>query len=381
MTEGSIAVSSWLKFFKDAGIPAGLGANYAVIFSDHRIQPEILGDLTREILVEMGIKAMGDIIAVLKHAKAVSEQISRDKTSQLLGVDDSPKRETLAADAVGGKSVFSRLGQDSASDPNRVFKRLGDQVPASKQDEDSFAGALKPDSTGTRVKKSVPVTIKRVADSPSPVDKKVVTTKMKKRQSILDRLGPATAIISPPATKKSRPSVEENLKVKKTVLKKRFVQRPSDLSSESSESEPEVRKSPKIIRLISKPAAKKKVVLKVGKRVTLRKSTAVPAKKTTILDRLGSKVSSTTTTKASQLAMRQKAPNTSVAQSLAKKKLVLPTGNLRSDRMKSDVRQRLSKKKIKPISSNDISSTTSAGIFKREVTMTQSSVFDRLGPK
>ncbi|XP_076817787.1 uncharacterized protein LOC143463242 isoform X2 [Clavelina lepadiformis] len=366
MTEGSIAVSSWLKFFKDAGIPAGLGANYAVIFSDHRIQPEILGDLTREILVEMGIKAMGDIIAVLKHAKAVSEQISRDKTSQLLGVDDSPKRETR---------------QDSASDPNRVFKRLGDQVPASKQDEDSFAGALKPDSTGTRVKKSVPVTIKRVADSPSPVDKKVVTTKMKKRQSILDRLGPATAIISPPATKKSRPSVEENLKVKKTVLKKRFVQRPSDLSSESSESEPEVRKSPKIIRLISKPAAKKKVVLKVGKRVTLRKSTAVPAKKTTILDRLGSKVSSTTTTKASQLAMRQKAPNTSVAQSLAKKKLVLPTGNLRSDRMKSDVRQRLSKKKIKPISSNDISSTTSAGIFKREVTMTQSSVFDRLGPK
>ena len=30
------AVSAWLQFFNDAGIPTGLGTNYAVTFCDHR---------------------------------------------------------------------------------------------------------------------------------------------------------------------------------------------------------------------------------------------------------------------------------------------------------------------------------------------------------
>jgi len=40
-----------------------------------RIQKDILGDLTREILADMGIKVMGDVIAILKQAKVVSEQV------------------------------------------------------------------------------------------------------------------------------------------------------------------------------------------------------------------------------------------------------------------------------------------------------------------
>lgn len=66
----------WLKFFTDAGIPPGEAVNYAVTFTDHRIQSTMLTDLNKEYLTEMGIKCMGDVIAILKQAKSVHSPVS-----------------------------------------------------------------------------------------------------------------------------------------------------------------------------------------------------------------------------------------------------------------------------------------------------------------
>lgn len=68
-------MSFWIKFFKEAGIPAGDAANYAVTFADHRIVRAMLLDLTKEYLNDMGISILGDVIAILKHAKAVHSQV------------------------------------------------------------------------------------------------------------------------------------------------------------------------------------------------------------------------------------------------------------------------------------------------------------------
>uniref|UniRef100_A0A8C6Z218 DUF5577 domain-containing protein n=1 Tax=Nothoprocta perdicaria TaxID=30464 RepID=A0A8C6Z218_NOTPE len=66
--------SEWIQFFKEAGIPPGPAVNYAVMFVDNRIQKTMLLDLNKEIMNELGITIVGDIIAILKHAKVVYRQ-------------------------------------------------------------------------------------------------------------------------------------------------------------------------------------------------------------------------------------------------------------------------------------------------------------------
>lgn len=59
----------------DTGIPSFASAKYASIFYENRIQSNMLMDLDKDILKEMGITVIGDIIAILKHAKDVYREV------------------------------------------------------------------------------------------------------------------------------------------------------------------------------------------------------------------------------------------------------------------------------------------------------------------
>ncbi|XP_011480829.1 uncharacterized protein C19orf47 homolog isoform X1 [Oryzias latipes] len=74
MASVTTGTSEWIQFFKDAGIPASLAVTYAVSFVDHRIQKNMLMDLSKDIMMDLGITVIGDIIAILKHAKQVYRQ-------------------------------------------------------------------------------------------------------------------------------------------------------------------------------------------------------------------------------------------------------------------------------------------------------------------
>lgn len=69
----------WVKFFQSAGVPAGAAATYAHIFYENRMELDMLTDLNKEYLREMGILPMGDIIAILRHARKVHDQNMREK--------------------------------------------------------------------------------------------------------------------------------------------------------------------------------------------------------------------------------------------------------------------------------------------------------------
>jgi hypothetical protein len=64
----------WNNFLISAGIPSSVSHDYAITFSQHRIRIDMLKEITKDILIDMGIKAMGDIIAILRHAKQICTQ-------------------------------------------------------------------------------------------------------------------------------------------------------------------------------------------------------------------------------------------------------------------------------------------------------------------
>lgn len=94
-TETPMASSSsyevWNNFFLSAGIPSNVANDYAVTFSQHRIRIDMLKDITKEILLDMGIKAMGDIIAILRHAKDICAQ---DELKGGINIKATPSRFT-----------------------------------------------------------------------------------------------------------------------------------------------------------------------------------------------------------------------------------------------------------------------------------------------
>ncbi|XP_030895110.1 uncharacterized protein C19orf47 homolog [Leptonychotes weddellii] len=116
MVSVTMATSEWIQFFKEAGIPPGPAVNYAVMFVDNRIQKSMLLDLNKEIMNELGVTVVGDIIAILKHAKVVHRQDMCKAATESVPCNPSPIPGEIRR---GASSALARREEESLAVPTK----------------------------------------------------------------------------------------------------------------------------------------------------------------------------------------------------------------------------------------------------------------------
>ena len=177
----------WVKFFTDAGLPDKLAAKYAVIFNDHRIQQDMLKDLNKEYLADMGIKTMGDVIAILRHSKEVDDEFNKAKV--LAHESTSPKNtKRLATKAPVVKQTETGLSA-------RFSGRLGphDKVKRAIDSEDENSSKIKKliryddhDNETPTPRRTVQVAMPKVRQGNSGL---ISSTSAQSKQGVFGRLG------------------------------------------------------------------------------------------------------------------------------------------------------------------------------------------------
>ncbi|XP_054901707.1 uncharacterized protein C19orf47 homolog isoform X2 [Poeciliopsis prolifica] len=204
MATVTTATSEWIQFFKDAGIPAGLAVTYAVSFVDHRIQKNMLMDLSKDIMMDLGITVIGDIIAILKHAKQVHRQDMCKMAAEAITSGQTSVQAELrrTAKSPATRMIANALSHDSPpATPVRrpIDNRLSVTVSNSQANKNSKAVVSQPADEGKPAAKRRRVTAemegKYIINMPkgtTPRTRRILAQQAKKglkRTSVFERLG------------------------------------------------------------------------------------------------------------------------------------------------------------------------------------------------
>ncbi|XP_072285867.1 uncharacterized protein C19orf47 homolog isoform X2 [Pyxicephalus adspersus] len=204
MASVTMATSEWISFFKEAGIPAGPAVNYAVTFVDNRISKNMLLDLNKEIMNELGITVVGDVIAILKHAKVVHKQdmckalteppSQTSMQSELRRTANSPTR--MIANSLSRDSPPSTPVHRPETNTSKISVTVSNKVALKKAQ--SAVSPPAPDTAEVPVKRrrvTSEIEGKYIINMPkgtTPRTKKILEEQAAKsftRTSVFDRLG------------------------------------------------------------------------------------------------------------------------------------------------------------------------------------------------
>ncbi|XP_002158366.1 uncharacterized protein C19orf47 homolog isoform X1 [Hydra vulgaris] len=117
--------SNWESFFREAGIPRKIAENYATIFYDNRMRLDMLSALDKDVLRDLGIKAVGDSIAILRYARSKQTEMSRYH---------SPSPEVaIKTKLVPKKKDASLVANSTTSIPNVSSSSLVSSVSSANQ--------------------------------------------------------------------------------------------------------------------------------------------------------------------------------------------------------------------------------------------------------
>lgn len=124
MSQNTSEMSLWTRFFTEASIPHQFAHEYATKFCENRIRFDMLADLDRPLLNDLGITAIGDCLSILKHAKSnkhkivetTKESVMDRITNSNTELPSKPKNE-IAKRIIG--SYISRSPNQSDSDSEK----------------------------------------------------------------------------------------------------------------------------------------------------------------------------------------------------------------------------------------------------------------------
>ncbi|KAK6753424.1 hypothetical protein RB195_012799 [Necator americanus] len=77
------SMCDWQSFFIKIGIPAGVSSRYAEVFRQNRVSKDMLPDLDKATLADLGVTAVGDQLAILRSAKDASLEMGSVTPSKL----------------------------------------------------------------------------------------------------------------------------------------------------------------------------------------------------------------------------------------------------------------------------------------------------------
>jgi len=105
-----LVLCRWKTFLRGAGIAEEFVQEYGELFDKNRIRENMLEDLTKDILKDIGIHAVGDIIMILRHAKKVSSSPANTDKEKKKGdpqavVIHRSKQLTITADGQTGPEL------------------------------------------------------------------------------------------------------------------------------------------------------------------------------------------------------------------------------------------------------------------------------------
>ncbi|KAM6933937.1 uncharacterized protein C19orf47 homolog [Xenentodon cancila] len=205
MASVTTATSEWIQFFKDAGIPAGLAVTYAVSFVDNRIQKNMLMDLSKDIMMDLGITVIGDIIAILKHAKQVYRQDMCKMATEAISSGQTSVQAELrrTANTPATRMIANALSHDSppATPVRRPDNRLCVTVSNTQANKNNKAVVCQPADEGRglpavkRRRVTAEMEGKYIINMPkgtTPRTRRILAQQAKKglkRTSVFERLG------------------------------------------------------------------------------------------------------------------------------------------------------------------------------------------------
>ena len=139
----------WVAFFGDAGVPSSAAKTYAAAFVENRIRENMLEDLDKEYLRDMGITVLGDIICILKHSKKVIEtkkaEISLKDHTIIAGTGSSSSssgaaaRKSTGSTGVGtGEDVARHRGKGKELDQQRGVAKVRPRPSASNYNSNTL---------------------------------------------------------------------------------------------------------------------------------------------------------------------------------------------------------------------------------------------------